>query len=59
MIDEETLTYRYGAALALLLNVLATAMLVTFQVDVWPYATVGALANLFSYLVLLGALRRS
>jgi len=63
MISEEAMTYRCGAVLAILLNVLATAMFVSLVAPVYqstPWTiTVGAVCNLAGYLVLIGALRRA
>lgn len=60
MISADVMTHRYAAVLAILFNVLATAMLFV-SVDaagtVGQCVPMGVVANLFSYLVLIGALR--
>lgn len=60
MISADEMLYRYAAVLALLLNVLGTAMLVVLVRDVesfGAYVPAGVVFNLFSYLVIIAALR--
>jgi hypothetical protein len=58
--STETVTYWYAAGLTLLLNMLATALLIA-SIDiagyVWSYAPAAAVCNLAGYLVVLGTLR--
>lgn len=60
MITADTLTYRYAAFLALLLNALATALLIS-SIDtigyIWSFGPFVAVCNLASYVVLFGAIR--
>lgn len=62
VVDEDTVTYWYAAGLALLLNVLATGMIVA-AADVVGYVSgvlpVGVVCNVAGYLVVIGALRQS